>query len=219
MDFNNLRIKDINCALKYIPQTKEWTSKNRQTHIIGLQCTGKFYHNFGYKDFFLEPNVIFFFNQRDDYYCKTYEIGESHSIHFTTYTPVETDSFCLKVKDSREYLKLISRIERLWTLRSSENLSLMSHMYKLCSDFGKILNKKYSAADLRMLKAAEYIDEHFKENGCLDSAAALSGLSRRHFNDLFKAFYGITPNRRVINNKIEFSEMLLKTGSFSVSET
>lgn len=116
-------------------------------------------------------------------------------------------------------MKLIGRIEHLWTLRSSENLSLMSHMYKLCSDFGKMLNKKYSAADLRMLKAAEYIDEHFKENGCLDNAAALSGLSRRHFNDLFKAFYGITPNRRVINNKIEFSKRLLKTDSFSVSET
>ena len=51
-----------------------------------------------------------------------------------------------------------------------------------------------------------------------DAAAKNSSLSRRRFNDLFKNCFDITPNRYIINLKIDYAKGLLKSDYISVSQ-
>lgn len=219
MDFDNIRIKTVNCVFDFTPSSYKWNVKNRETHIIGVQTNGSAIHDFGYKKFTITGDCIFFLNQKDDYSVNVIEAGRSYSIHFTTYEPVATDSFCIKIKDSTPIINLIKKIDYLKSVSSAEDSLLMSNMYKLCSDFNHIRSKKYSSSDRRILKASQYIDEHFKESDCLDSAAKAAGVSRRRFNDLFKMTFGTTPNRYLISRKIDLAKNLLKTGYLSVSDT
>ena len=109
MEFGNLRIKSINCYVHHTPTSSEWVAKDRNDHIIGIKLNGKSFHDLGYKTYMLTENSAFFLNQRDDYSVKIKEIGETLSIHFTTYEPIDTDSFLIKLKDIKNLLHFLKR--------------------------------------------------------------------------------------------------------------
>jgi AraC-like DNA-binding protein len=69
-----------------------------------------------------------------------------------------------------------------------------------------------------MISAKEYLDRNYREDGCIENAADISGISRRRFNDLFKNDFGITPNRYVTKQKVEYAKQLLCLKELSVSE-
>ena len=70
-----------------------------------------------------------------------------------------------------------------------------------------------------MQTAENYINAHFTESDCLTKAFENSGLSRRRFNDLFKNCFDITPNRYIINLKIDYAKKLLQTEYINISQT
>ena len=100
MRFEDIRIKDIRCVVRYIPKQTQWRTQGRQDHIIGIKLGGKAFHDFGYQSFDLTENCVYFFNRRDDYSVKVIENGESLSVHFTTYDDIDTDSFCIPLTDT-----------------------------------------------------------------------------------------------------------------------
>ena len=218
MNFDNMRIKGVISAIDFTPSVCKWECRNRETHIIGVQTSGNAIHNLENKEIILKENCIFFLNQKDDYSVYMREMGISYSIHFTTYEPILTDSFSIHIKDITPIINTIKKIERLKSVDSYEDLSLMSNMYKLCFDVSQILNKKYSKIDQRILKAKQYIDEHIKDPSCLSNAADTTDMSRRRFNDLFKQTYDITPNKYLVSRKVELAKNLLKIGYIPISD-
>lgn len=218
MNFDNIRIKNIDCVLDFTPSVRKWENRNRESHIIGVQLSGNAIHNLGYKEITLKENCIFFLNQRDNYSVNMGEMGKSYSIHFTTYEPVLTDSFFVKIKDITPIINKMEKIEHLRSVSSDNDLLLISNMYKLCFDFSQILDKKYSGIDQRILKAKQYLDEHIKDVSCLSNAANTADISRRRFNDLFKQTYGITPNKYLVSRKVDLAKNLLKIGYLSISD-
>ena len=217
MNFDNIRIKTVNSVINFTPSVRKWECRNRETHIIGVQINGIAIHNLEYKEITFKENCIFFLNQKDNYSVNVIETGKSYSIHFTTYEPVLTDSFSVRIKDITSIINMIEKIDRLKSVSSDEDLFLMSNMYKLCFDFSQILGKKYSGIDHRILKAKQYLDEHIKERSCLSNAANTADISRRRFNDLFKQTYGITPNKYLVSRKVELAKNLMKIGYISIS--
>lgn len=218
MNFDNIRIKDVNCVLDFTPSVCKWECRNRKTHIIGVQINGNAVHDLEYKEITLKESCIFFLNQKDDYSVKIREAGKSYSIHFTTYEPVFTDSFSVQLKDITPIINIMKKIDYLKSVSPDEDLLLLSNIYKLCFDFSQILSKKYSKIDQRILKAKQYLDEHIKEPLCLSNAANTAGISRRRFNDLFKQTYDITPNKYLVSVRVELAKNLLKVGYLSVSD-
>ena len=216
MAFEGLRVKDVRGVLRYNTNMKKWSARNRKDHIIGMTLEGSAYHDLGYKNFVLSRNCVFFFNQRDDYNVEVYEPGESFSIHFVSYEDIDTDSFCIPIANT-------SKIES--TLRKAEiakgagdELKLLSLVYQLCAEIGRIFEKDYFSKDTRMFDAKRYMDIHFKDSGCLTDAIAQSGLSSRRFNDLFKNNFDTTPNRYLTARRIEHAKLMLETKSLTVTE-
>jgi len=133
MRFENLRVESIKTIIRYKPDIISWRAENRKDHIIGINISGSAKHDLGYKHMDLAPDYIYFFNQKDDYDAFTTEIGYCYSIHFTTYEPIETESFCKKVGNTEEIVKRIKRIEDSWLRSEMGQLTMLSDFYSLCN--------------------------------------------------------------------------------------
>ena len=121
----------------------------------------------------------------------------SFSVHFTTYEPIDTDTFFIKINKTNEVIRMLELLEKEFLSKHSE-LSLLSDFYNFCEYFNRIYQKTFSPKDKRMIAAQSYINAHFTESDCLTKAFENSGLSRRRFNDLFKNCFDITPNRYIL---------------------
>ena len=216
MDFSKLRVQEIHTVLRYKPTSTQWTVKNRRHHIMGIQLSGKALHTFKYGKFVMPENCIYFLNQKDDYKVNVIEQTEAFSIHFTTYEDISTDSFCIPIADSTNLFSAIKKAEN--AKASNNEFVLFSLFYSICAEFEKIRNKTYFPKDKRIIVAKEYIDIHFLEKGCLDVATEESGVCVRHFRELFRNSYNITPNKYILSKKIEYAKALLSTSSISISE-
>ncbi|MBE6597621.1 MAG: helix-turn-helix transcriptional regulator [Ruminococcaceae bacterium] len=218
MKFENLRIDKIRTVVRYKPDIVSWRAANRKDHIIGINISGIADHDLGYKHIDLKPDYIYFFNQRDDFSALTKEAGYCYSVHFTTTEPIETDSFCKKVNNTEEIVKMIEKLERSFFRKDNNELSMLSEFYSLCDLLNKLNNTPYTKKDNRLLKAKEYLDVNFKEKSCLDGAADICQISRRRFNDVFRVYIGVTPNQYVTSKKIEHAKELLALGYLTVSD-
>lgn len=218
MNFSNLKLKNIEYLIKYKPNSLRWACTNRKNHIIGVQLHGKADHDFKYQKFTMSENCIYFFNQKDDYSVEVLEKGEAFSVHFTTYEPIATNSFCIKIKDITNVLSIQEKIMKYTSSSFCGNNMAASYFYMLCALFEDIYNKEYFSSDERMINAKDYIDLHFAGKNCLSHAVYASGISKRRFNDLFKKQFDITPNRYLISRKINFAKQLLESNPLSLSE-
>jgi len=218
MEFNNLKVKKIKTIVYYKPDIAAWVASGRKDHIVGINITGTTYHDLGYKHLNIEPDSIYFFNQKDDFTAHVKEFGYCYSVHFTTYEPIDTESFCKKMNNIDELYKIIKKIERSWLLKSGDELSLLSNFYALCDQINKIYNTPYVHKDPLIIASKEYIDLNFKDKSCLENAVKIFGLSRRRFNDIFKLHFNTTPNRYITYKKIDYAKELMNLGYLSVSE-
>ena len=217
LDFNSLKIKKIDCVIKYTAEEMNFESQNRHNHIIGIHLSGSAVHYFKNQKFTISENCIYFLNQKDDYNVKVLEKGVAFSVHFTTYEPIDTESFCIKTAKANEIVRLMNIVEKEF-LSKADELDLMSDLYKLCAELNKIYQKSYFPKDQRMIDAEKYMNTHFAESSCLAEATNQSLLTRRRFNDLFKSCFGITPNRYLISLKIDYAKSLISTNCFSISQ-
>lgn len=221
MKFEELRVKDVHCVVRYVPGQESWRAKNRSDHIVGIKLSGDAFHDFGYKSFSLVGGCVFFFNQRDDYSVRILDEpknNESISIHFTTYEPIDCDSFCIASGNSAELLGILEKTEiksRQFGLNDCMTVSLL---YRFCGELARLCEKPYSRKDSRINAVREYVDTHFCEDDCLARCVELTGVSSRRFNDIFKLDFNMTPNRYIVLKKVEYARELLRTGNFSVSE-
>ena len=56
MNFENLKLKSIECAVRFKPKNDGWVAKNRKFHIIGVELSGNSLHDFGSQKFTLKEN-------------------------------------------------------------------------------------------------------------------------------------------------------------------
>ena len=202
MKFENMRVKEIKLAIRYSTDSLHWVAKNRRTHIIGINLSGREWHDFGYQQMMLEGTGVFFFNARDDY----------------TVRVLESDTFFIKTADVSDLYHLLERIEHRIALDEEGTHALFSDFYKLCAGIDAVRRRSYAPADPRMLRAEEYIKLHFRDEHCLAALYDSERLSRRQFDALFKNRFHKTPARYITLQKIEYAKQLLRMPHLSVME-
>lgn len=217
MEFKNLKIKKLDYTIRYSSSVREFSSNNGANHIIGIQLAGSAKHSFDTKNFTIEKNCIYFLNQKENYDVKVLEATTCLSIHFQTYEPIDTESFCIKINNPSEVFNILEKIDLKHLSTYDEHLQ-MSDFYTLCSLFNAYYNQKYFPKNERLDESISYLKAHFTEKNCLEHAAFQSGLSRRRFNDIFKNHYGITPNKYLTNLRIEHAKKLLMMNELTVSD-
>ena len=218
MIFSDIRIKEINSILHFVPKTMKFSTEGRTSHIIGIQLSGRAKHSFADRNFMLEENCLYFFNQKEDYRVEIEEKGLCFSIHFTTFLPISTKSFCVKIMDNSLVLRMLSSIEQQYAKAGKCTAKILSELYKLLGFFEDIYLKEYSPQNTRILDAMKYINLHFKETDCIARAAETYGVTPRRFNDIFKQTFHTTPNQYIINHKIDLAKKLLERKELSISD-
>ena len=216
MEFQNLKLSEIMGVVRFTPTVRRWYSVN-QTHIIGIKLSGIAPHDFGYKKMSLDEGCVYFLNQSEPYHVNTVTLGESFSVHFTTTEPITTHSFCIKTENVNEIVSCLEKIESLFLKGKHEN-EMHMHFYRLCMMLDNIRSKEYAPRKEKIFLCREYMDLHFRESDCLEKAAALSDVTRRRFNDIFRIAFDITPAKYINSKRMEYAKGLIVSGAFSVSD-
>lgn len=219
MIFENMRVENINAVVRYTPPAnKKLRSPARTSHFLGIMLDGSAHHDFGYKSFTSSKNSVFFYNRRDIYDFTVIEPGESIAVYFTTTEEIETESFCIPVKNPDEFINLLTKLEYLKKSSNTAEHLLLSTFYVLCHAISESFKQEYFQKDTRIEQAICYIDLNFRSPDCLHAVVEKSGLSSRRFNDLFKINFKTTPNQYIIRRKIEYAKCLLETQNMSVAD-
>ena len=71
---------------------------------------------------------------------------------------------------------------------------------------------------VHLRRARDYADRHYAEPLHLAALAAVAGLSKFHFQRLFKATYGVTPAAHVSQRRVERAQDLLRATNLTVTE-
>ena len=217
MSFANLRIKDIVCTVRYKAPKERFSSVNKPYHILGVQLSGNADHDFGFQQLTLGENCLYFLNQAEDYDVQVNERGLAFSVHFTTYEPIDTHSFAIRVPSVTEIVRILEKIEQESAAKHRDAV-LLSDLYRLCALYHEIYQKNYHPTDPRQHAAIEHIDLHFRDKECIRETAALCGVTPRRFNDLFKQWFHTTPNRYITDKKLALAKQLLSSQMLSVTE-
>lgn len=218
MEFGKIRIKDIDLVKEFTLKAKYWTAKNRPNHIIGFQKDGAYYHDISGKILLHGENTVYFLNQKDDYTVRCEAPGTCYSVHFTTYLPIDCESFAFPVNSCEEIFRLWKNAEKQFLRQGETDAALLEAVYRMLDLLQKMLDKKYAPKNNRILRAKAYMDQHFREEDCLAVAQAMAEVSPRRFNDVFRQTFGCTPGKYIARRKIDYAAELLKTNLFPVSE-
>jgi AraC-like DNA-binding protein len=71
---------------------------------------------------------------------------------------------------------------------------------------------------VHLRRARDHADRHYAEPLDLGALAAVAGLSKFHFQRLFRATYGVTPAAYVSQRRIERAQDLLRATNLTVTE-
>lgn len=209
MKFEEVRAENIVKVVRYQTTMRSWDSDNKNEHIIGVQLNGDATHTFAHDEFIIRENCIYFLNQKDNYHVElnTLEHTEAFSFHFTSPVPIETDSFCIQLSDSTKFESILQKAETAY--KSGDEFTMLSLFYQLCAEFVRIREKTQSPHDRRAIAAKNYMDLYFQEKDCLEQAVVQSQISERHFNNIFRDTFHITPGSYITSKKIEHAKNLL----------
>ncbi len=216
MELSHLKLDEIKYTARFVSDVPKFSSVNKSWHIMGVYFGGRARHFFADRELLLSDNTVFFFNRDEDYSVIEEEKGLALAIHFTTEEAIETKSFAVRVSNIGEFSRLFDKIEAE-VLSKNRYLALIKDFYAFSELVQGVYEKSFFKTDKRISGAEEYILMHFKETDCLERAAALTGLSRRRFNELFKKHYNASPAAYVTYLKIKSAKELLRYEKASVS--
>ena len=71
---------------------------------------------------------------------------------------------------------------------------------------------------VHLRRARDHADRHYADPLDLDTLAGVAGLSKFHFQRLFRATYGVTPAAYVSQRRVERAQDLLRATNLTVTE-
>ena len=208
MLFQQMRVRDIQTVFRFRPRQKNFASKSRHNHILGVKLSGRSAHYFEDRMVVLEAGQVYYFNPKDDYTVEELEPGSVLSVHFSTWEPSNQATFFADVESSADCLACLEQLEKSFLSGGTTPQSL-SDLYRLMAVVASKVQLPDEMQNHRMAAAKDYMQLHFKEKDCIAQAAAVYGVTPRRFTDLFSKEYGATPNRYIQQLKVKQAERLL----------
>ena len=152
-------------------------------------------------------------------YSRVSKIDELIVIHFEVINCNARDIEFFKVKNPEAFQKLFTSILECW------NHKEVGYKYKCSAIFNDILalcyleNYKPKPVESKIKKSVDYLLKHY--NDCdlsIKVIAEQSFVSEVYFRKLFKAKYGISPQKYIIRLRIQCAKELISTGYYPLKE-
>ena len=213
-------VSEISAIYLYRSDRRAWESKLRRHHILSLQLTGHYDHDFGDRVLPVRAGSLFFIHKDDAYTVKRREAGEALCVAFACDEPPRTAVYDVASEPRFENL-----FRKLYALRHIEipetRCYAMAVLYEL---LGLLLSRGEPPAvrqgtAARIEAACRYIHAHYRDGELTNARlAAEAGLGVRRFSELFAECYHTTPAQYVIELRLQTAARLLSDG-LSVTHT
>ena len=207
-------VTEISSIYLYKSDRRTWESPCRRHHILSLQLTGHYDHDFGDRVLPVRAGSLFFIHKDDPYTVLRREQGESLCVSFACEAPPATAVYDVSAEPRFETL-----FRKLYTLRHTEVPEIECHaMAVLYELLGLLLSRSEpdyvrSGTVARVEAARRYIHAHFRDGGLSNGRlAAEAGLGARRFTELFLRCYRTTPAQYVIDLRLKTAARLLSEG-------
>lgn len=168
--------------------------------------------------FQLKDNYILFVPSRLDY-RRVSKIDELIVIHFEVINCNAREFEYFKPQNPEIFQKLFTNILECW------NHKEVGYKYKCSAIFNEILALCYSenynpkSINSKIKNSVDYLLKHYNDcNLSIKAIAEQSFMSEVYFRKLFKAEYGISPQKYIIHLRIQYAAELISTGYYSFKE-
>ena len=157
-------------------------------------------------------------------YMQTTDGEEIIAVHFVNYGGRGNSSIevAYTAKDEN-VVKLVKDMHHIWSERrpgyKQKCTSMLYELIYIGGQYGTGCGGGMSLPDRRLCAAEEYIHKNYKkENILISHLAEICYMSQTYFRELFKEKYGITPNKYIMDLKLEYAQSLLLSRYYTVLE-
>jgi AraC-like DNA-binding protein len=162
-------------------------------------------------------------SRREDYHFDNYLSHYfSYPDFFEAVCPVKTAPFGPQLNNLLEAInnkKADELLNREWFLTLVENI--IYHEYGNYLALNGLQSVKLSTRKellQRLLRARQYMDDHYLVINEISEVAVSCNLSEFHFFRSFKQAYGITPYQYLLKKRLECAKQMIRNGQFTITE-
>ena len=220
--WKNLYIKEINQALCVFPNRGDRVHKNRPHHglVFIFADSNKEYHFSDGRVIRAHKNSLFYLPKGSSYYADSDLRGGCLVINFEA--DVSDAPFVVNLRSSDEILHRFKKAVEAWRKNDdARELIALRAVYEAIYQANKEMQKQYipSGKIALIAPAIEAINQRFSENDLSVSYLAdLCNISEVYLRNLFSVAFGVSPKKYILQKRMEYAKVLLKSGDFSVSE-
>ena len=215
-----MTVTDIAFIYLYKTERHMWESASRKHHILSLQLSGHYDHDFGDRILPVRKGSLFFINRNESYTVTQRSLGEALCVSFSS-----DEAPSSAVYDCAEDAHVENLFRKLYALRHIETEETKFYAMAVLYELLGIMMKKGSPeivrneGSARIEAACRYIHAHFRDGELTnDILAEKAGLGKRQFVSLFAKHYRTTPAQYIIELRLMTAAKLLEEG-LSVTQT
>lgn len=169
-------------------------------------------------EYVMKDNSVAYFPARVDY-SRTATVDELIVVHFDTTNYVARNIEFFDPKEPDSLSRLFCEILNVW------NKKEVGYKYRCSALLYEIFAECYEqnfvpkAQDSKIWQSVDYILAHYRDSELsIGDIAARSFMSEVYFRRLFKAEFGISPQKYIINLRMQNAVGLISTGYYSLQE-
>ncbi len=119
-----------------------------------------------------------------------------------------------------EFFGLFDDIKKTATGDEVTAVYLNSKLYSIIDRLASINQTKSYETPVSQycIKAADYIQANYQSHITIDGIAKILGIDRRYFSRIFTKYIGVSPQKYLVDYRLEKAKTLMSTGGYSVSE-
>lgn len=216
-------VSDIVLACYVAPGCGESVHKNRKSHGIAINISGKKLYVFeDKKSILIQQNEIIYLPKGSNYIVKDIEKGGCYAINFNINTDERFEPFSFKAKNAGEYIRRFSQAENAWSLKK-EGFSekCLSELYAIIYQLKHERSESYISSGMaqRIRPALNYIAENYaKENISVSYLAKMCSISEVYMRKIFRSIFSASPVKYINSLRLARAKELLESGMYSVGE-
>ena len=169
-------------------------------------------------EYHLRDNSVSYFPARLDY-SRTSKKDEMIVIHFETTNYHTKDIEYFQSENPERLSRLFKEILDVWTQKKvGYRLRCAAILYEILAEC-YVQNYSQDISCEKIQPSIEYIHQNYRNNDLtIKDVADQSFVSEVYFRKLFKEKYGISPQKYIINLRIQNAAGLISTGYYSLKE-
>ena len=215
-------ITEIGVAVYVAPNTGRHIHKDRPFHGFVLNDSDvvrDYCFDNGYV-MRTEGNSLFYLPKGSSYSVEQIRHGGCYAINFAA--DISDEPFCVSLRNADQLLHYFKAATDAWKRKDECRIPIaMKALYDAIDKAWKEAYKQYvPKTHLSIIApAVEVMNQRFTDNDLSVSyLASICGVSDVYFRRLFLNSFGVSPKEYMIQKRIDYAKILLKSGNFSVAE-